>query len=127
MPDALATPPMLAVVGKKHVGKTTLVSRLCAELTRRGHRIMVLKHGSHTFNLDPAATDTYRHYHEGQAARVAMASPDKFALVSRWDEELAPETIVSPLNGSTTRTPQCALRKRGSPVSESTSVAKVAR
>lgn len=95
MPDALATPPMLAVVGKKHVGKTTLVSRLCAELARRGHRIMVLKHGSHTFNLDPASTDTYRHYHEGQAARVAMASPDKFALVSRWDEELAPETIAA--------------------------------
>jgi len=63
MPDIVPTPPMLAIVGKKHVGKTTLVARLCAELTRRGHRIMVLKHGSHTFNLDPAATDTYRHYH----------------------------------------------------------------
>lgn len=95
MPETTATPPMLAIVGKKHVGKTTLVARLCATLTQRGHRIMVLKHGSHTFNLDPAATDTYRHYHEGQAARVAMASPDKFALVSRWDEELAPETIAA--------------------------------
>ena len=76
MPETTATPPMLAIVGKKHVGKTTLVARLCATLTNRGHRIMVLKHGSHTFNLDPAATDTYRHYHEGQAARVAMASPN---------------------------------------------------
>ncbi len=87
-------PPILCVVGKKHVGKTTTVVRLSAELTRRGHRVMILKHGSHTFSLDPAGTDTYRHYHEGNAARVAMASPDKFALVSRWEEELAPEVIV---------------------------------
>ncbi|MDH5233772.1 MAG: molybdopterin-guanine dinucleotide biosynthesis protein B [Gemmatimonadota bacterium] len=90
-----ATPPLLAVVGRKHAGKTTLVARLSAELTRRGHRVMTLKHGSHTFNLDPAATDTYRHYHEGNAERVAMASPDKFALVMRWERELAPEEIAA--------------------------------
>ncbi len=95
MADAGRLPPMLSVVGRKHAGKTTLVVRLCAELTRRGHRVMTLKHGSHTFNLDPAATDTYRHYHEGGAARVAMASPDKFAVVSRWERELAPEEIVA--------------------------------
>ena len=87
-------PPILCVVGRKHVGKTTTVVRLSAELTRRGHRVMILKHGSHTFTLDPAGTDTYRHYHEGNAVRVAMASPDKFALVSRWEEELPPEVIV---------------------------------
>jgi molybdopterin-guanine dinucleotide biosynthesis protein B len=86
---------MLGIVGRKHAGKTTLVVRLCAELTRRGHRVMTLKHGSHTFNLDPEATDTYRHYHEGGAERVAMAAPDKFALVERWAEERTPEQIVA--------------------------------
>jgi molybdopterin-guanine dinucleotide biosynthesis protein B len=85
---------MVAVVGRKHSGKTTLTVRLAAELRRRGHRVMTLKHGSHTFNLDPEATDTYRHYHEGHAERVAMASPDKFALVMRWEAELPPETIA---------------------------------
>ena len=85
---------MLAVVGKKHSGKTTLVVRLAAELTRRGHRVMTIKHGHHTFNLDPSTTDTYRHYHEGMAERVVMAAPDKFALVMRWDEELGPEAIA---------------------------------
>jgi molybdopterin-guanine dinucleotide biosynthesis protein MobB len=86
---------MLSVVGRKHAGKTTLVARLSQELTRRGHRVMTLKHGSHTFNLDPEATDTYRHYHEGNAERVAMASPDKFALVMRWERELGPEEIAA--------------------------------
>jgi molybdopterin-guanine dinucleotide biosynthesis protein B len=85
---------MVAIIGKKHSGKTTLTVRLAAELRRRGHRVMTIKHGSHTFNLDPAATDTYRHYHEGLAEKVAMAAPDKFALVERWTEELGPEEIA---------------------------------
>ena len=87
-------PPMVAVVGKKHSGKTTLTVRLTAELHRRGHRVMTIKHGSHTFNVDPATTDTYRHYHEGLAERVAMASPDKFALIERWGEERSAEEIA---------------------------------
>ena len=88
-------PPMVAVIGKKHSGKTTLTVRLCAELHRRGHRVMTIKHGSHTFNIDPATTDTYRHYHEGNAERVAMAAPDKFALIVRWSDELEPEEIAA--------------------------------
>lgn len=87
-------PPMVAVIGRKHSGKTTLTVRLAAELGRRGHRVMTIKHGSHTFNIDPSTTDTYRHYHEGNVERVAMAAPDKFALVVRWAEELGPEEIA---------------------------------
>jgi len=86
---------MVAVIGKKHSGKTTLTVRLCAELHRRGHRVMTIKHGSHTFNIDPATTDTYRHYHDGNAERVAMAAPDKFALIVRWSDELGPEEIAA--------------------------------
>jgi len=85
---------MVAVIGRKHSGKTTLAVRLAAELGRRGRRVMTIKHGSHTFNIDPSTTDTYRHYHEGMAERVAMAAPDKFALVMRWSEELGPEEIA---------------------------------
>lgn len=88
-------PPMVAVIGKKHSGKTTLTVRLSAELHRRGRRVMTIKHGSHTFNIDPSTTDTYRHYHEGNAERVAMAAPDKFALIVRWSDELGPEEIAT--------------------------------
>ncbi len=87
-------PPMVAVIGRKNSGKTTLTVRLAAELRSRGHRVMSIKHGSHTFNIDPATTDTYRHYHEGGVERVAMVAPDKFALISRWDTELSPESIA---------------------------------
>ena len=88
-------PPMVSIIGRKHSGKTTLVVRLAAELHRRGHRVMTIKHGAHTFNLDPSTTDTFRHYHEGQAERVAMVAPDKFALVMRWSDEVGPEEIAS--------------------------------
>lgn len=87
-------PPMVAVIGRKHSGKTTLVVRLAAELGSRGHRVMSVKHGSHTFNIDPETTDTYRHYHEGNVAKVAMVAPDKFALIERHAEEPTLESIV---------------------------------
>ena len=88
-------PPMVAIIGRKNSGKTTLVVRLAAELHRRGHRVMTIKHGAHTFNIDPSTTDTYRHYHEGNAERVAMVAPDKFALVMRWSDEPGPEDIAA--------------------------------
>lgn len=94
-----ARPPLLTIVGKKNAGKTTLVVQLAAALRRRGVRVMTIKHGSHTFNLDPATTDTYRHFHEGEAERVAMISPDRFALVMRWGEELAPEEVAARFMG----------------------------
>jgi len=87
-------PPIVTIVGTKKQGKTTLTVKLAAEMTRRGHRVMTMKHGSHTFNIDPSTTDTYKHYHEGRAERVAMVSPDKFALVERWTEEKTPEQIA---------------------------------
>lgn len=90
------TPPILAITGKKNSGKTTLTVRLAATLTARGLRVNTIKHGSHTFNMDPEGTDTFRHYHEGLSERVAMISPDKFALVMRRPEgdDLTPQLIV---------------------------------
>lgn len=86
---------MVCIIGRKHHGKTTLTVRLGAELHARGHRVMTIKHGTHTFNIDPTTTDTYRHYHEGHAEKVAMVSPDKFALIERWQTERGPEAIAA--------------------------------
>lgn len=94
MPQASTTPPMVAIIGRKHHGKTTLTVRLADELHRRGYRVMTIKHGSHTFDIDPETTDTYRHYHEGHAEKVAMSAPDKFALIERWVDPLEPEEIA---------------------------------
>jgi molybdopterin-guanine dinucleotide biosynthesis protein B len=67
-------PPLITVVGRKHSGKTTTVVALAAEFRRRGYRVITINHGSHLQHR-PSTTDTYRHYHEGEAERVAMVSP----------------------------------------------------
>lgn len=71
-----------------------MVVRVAAALRRRGHRVMTIKHGTHTFNIDPSTTDTYRHFHEGEAERVAMVAPDKFALIMRLDQPLSAEDVA---------------------------------
>ena len=77
------TPPAVCVIGKKKSGKTTTTVALAAELTRRGHRVMTVKHG-HAFDLDHEGRDSWRHAHEGGAHRVVLASPHGFAVLGDW-------------------------------------------
>jgi molybdopterin-guanine dinucleotide biosynthesis protein MobB len=92
-------PPLLAIIGLKNSGKTTLLVKLAAELGQRGLRVATIKHGTHTFNIDPATTDTYRHFHEGRAQAVAMIAPDRFALVSRIVREPSPQEVAATFLG----------------------------
>ncbi len=82
-------PPIVSVVGWKDSGKTTVVVALVAELVRRGRRVMTVKHG-HRFELDHLGTDSWRHRHEGGAARVVLAGPDDMAVVGGWSPEGEP-------------------------------------
>ena len=61
------------VAGFKNTGKTTLVTRLVAELTRRGLRISTVKHAHHSFDIDHEGRDSYRHREAG-AREVAVVS-----------------------------------------------------
>ena len=76
-------PPVVCVVGKKRSGKTTTVVGLVRTLTARGHRVMTVKHGHH-FRLDREGTDSWRHRHEGGAARVVLAGPEGLAVAGDW-------------------------------------------
>jgi molybdopterin-guanine dinucleotide biosynthesis protein MobB len=78
-------PPIVCFVGKKKSGKTTVSVAVVAELGRRGHRVMTVKHG-HGFDLDRQGTDSWRHRHEGGARRVVMAAPGGFAIVGDWPD-----------------------------------------
>ena len=75
-----AHPPIVCIVGKKKSGKTTTVVALVAELRRRGHRVMTIKHG-HDFALDRPGTDTFRHREEGGAERVVLAGPGQLGVL----------------------------------------------
>jgi molybdopterin-guanine dinucleotide biosynthesis protein MobB len=90
------TPPIIAVVGRKNSGKTTLLVALAAELRRRGLRVASLKHSHHDdFEMDQPGKDSWRHFHEGGVEAVIVASPRKVAMVMRApDADRDPEALV---------------------------------
>jgi molybdopterin-guanine dinucleotide biosynthesis protein MobB len=83
------TPPVLSICGCGQSGKTTLLERLVAELTRRGYVIGTLKHDVHGFSIDHEGKDTWRHKQAGARA-VCIIGPDQVALVrSTPDQEFS--------------------------------------
>ncbi|HWI52622.1 MAG TPA: molybdopterin-guanine dinucleotide biosynthesis protein B [Symbiobacteriaceae bacterium] len=77
--------PILSIVGCGKCGKTTLVERLVAELTRRGFAIGTLKHDVHGFNMDHEGKDTWRHKQAGARA-VCIIGPDQVAVIRSTPE-----------------------------------------
>ena len=80
--------PVIGIAGWKKSGKTTLVTRLIAELTRRGLTVATVKHAHHKFQIDDAETDSARHRRAG-AAQVAVVSRERWAMVKEL--QAAPE------------------------------------
>lgn len=66
--------PAIAFIGYQNSGKTTLVEKVIAELTRRGLRVGSLKHhGHHGFDIDVPAKDTWRHHQAGSSTWASSA------------------------------------------------------
>lgn len=85
---------IISVIGRKNTGKTTLIVALAAEFTRRGKRVMTIKHASHPADLDHPGTDTYRHFHEGKAERVLLATPELRTIIERSPDDTDPVTLT---------------------------------
>jgi molybdopterin-guanine dinucleotide biosynthesis protein MobB len=90
----VAATRIISIIGKKNSGKTTLAVAMAAEYVRRGHRVMAMKHASHPVSIDTPGTDTYKHFHEGKAERVLIASPDVRGLFERVSDDTDPITLA---------------------------------
>ncbi|MGH7509356.1 MAG: molybdopterin-guanine dinucleotide biosynthesis protein B [Gemmatimonadales bacterium] len=86
----MASTRILSIVGRKNAGKTTLAVALTTELVRRNYRVMTIKHGHHPADADRKGSDTWRHFHEGRAERVLIASPDLRVLFERSPDDYDP-------------------------------------
>jgi molybdopterin-guanine dinucleotide biosynthesis protein MobB len=86
----VASTRIISVIGRKNAGKTTLAVALASELVRRGHRVMTIKHGHHPADADRYGSDTWRHFHEGRAERVLIASPELRVLFERSPDNYDP-------------------------------------
>ncbi|MCI4664829.1 MAG: molybdopterin-guanine dinucleotide biosynthesis protein B [Neomegalonema sp.] len=71
---------VFGVVGWKNAGKTTLMERLVAEITRRGVSVSTVKHAHHAFDVDHQGKDSWRHRQAG-AQEVLVCSGARWALM----------------------------------------------
>ena len=71
-------------------GKTTLVEQLVARLRLAGHRVSVVKHAHHSFDIDHPGKDSHRHRAAG-AYEVVIASNRRLAKIREYDEEADPD------------------------------------
>ncbi|MDP3065798.1 MAG: molybdopterin-guanine dinucleotide biosynthesis protein B [Methanobacteriaceae archaeon] len=79
---------ILAVVGTKNTGKTTLVTRIVKELVNRGFKVGTIKHTHHDFDLE--GKDTWKHREAG-AKMVVGSGKSTFFIVN---EQLPLEKIL---------------------------------
>jgi molybdopterin-guanine dinucleotide biosynthesis protein MobB len=86
----VANTRIISIIGRKNAGKTTLIVALASELARRGLRVMTMKHGHHVADVDRHGADSWRHFHEGRAERVLLATPGLRVLFERSEEVYDP-------------------------------------
>lgn len=73
--------PVLGFCAYSGTGKTTLLTQLIPELTRRGVRLAVIKHAHHTFDVDTPGKDSYEMRKAG-ARQMLVASHVRWALMT---------------------------------------------
>ena len=96
MQDRETLPPIISIVGRAKVGKTTFLVKLIAELTKRGYEIAVIKHTVHAFDFSEPGKDTHKHTEAGAKA-VALASAQELVLTRPLDTELEIDHIAAML------------------------------
>jgi len=90
--------PVICVVGRSKVGKTTLLEKLIPELKGRGYRVATIKRHAHPgFDIDYPGKDTWRHAQAG-SDHVIIAAPDKVASIRRVAREPALDELVAAIN-----------------------------
>ncbi|MBI2849371.1 MAG: molybdopterin-guanine dinucleotide biosynthesis protein B [Chloroflexi bacterium] len=85
--------PIISVVGRSDVGKTTLLEKLLPEFKKRGYRVGTIKHDVHGFDLDKPGKDSWRMARAG-SDMVAISSPDRVAVIRKVEEEWTADRIV---------------------------------
>lgn len=76
------TIPVVLIIGKQNVGKTTLIKHVLPLLKRKGYRVGTIKYNVPSFEIDYEGKDTYAYYQAG-AEVVSISSPEKLAVIKR--------------------------------------------
>ena len=74
---------IIAISGTKNTGKTTLVTKIVAELVKRGFMVGTVKHTHHGF--DTEGKDTWKHKEAGAEIVVGSGNETFFTLQEKMD------------------------------------------
>jgi molybdopterin-guanine dinucleotide biosynthesis protein B len=86
--------PVISVVGRSNVGKTTFLEKVVKELKDRGYRVAVIKHDTHGFEIDQPGKDSWRMTQAGSDV-VILSSADKMAMIKKPGQELSLDQLAA--------------------------------
>ncbi len=78
---------IFAFVGISNSGKTQLIQKLVGELKNRGHKVSVIKHCAHGFDLEEQGKDSFQFVEAGSDS-VCMYSPDGIVVFQQKKADL---------------------------------------
>ncbi len=81
---------VIGFCGYSGSGKTTLVEQLIVRLRLASHRVSVVKHAHHEFDIDHVGKDSWRHRQAG-AFEVVIASNRRLAKIREYPAIEEPE------------------------------------
>ena len=70
---------VMGFAGWSGSGKTTLVEQVISVLTARGYAVSLVKHAHHSFDIDHAGKDSWRHRQAG-CSEVMVSSAQRWSL-----------------------------------------------
>ena len=79
-------PIILGFIAPSGTGKTTLLEKIIRELSNKGHKIGVIKHAHHDFDIDMPGKDSFRLRKAG-AQQTMVCSKNRWALINELNDE----------------------------------------
>ena len=80
---------VIGFCGYSGSGKTTLVEQLIVRMRLASHRVSVVKHAHHDFDIDHEGKDSWRHRQAG-AFEVVVASDRRLAKIREFEVQAQP-------------------------------------
>ncbi|MDY6836293.1 MAG: molybdopterin-guanine dinucleotide biosynthesis protein B [Chloroflexota bacterium] len=86
--------PIISIVGRSKVGKTSFLEGLIPVLKSRGYRLAVIKHAKHGFEMDSEGTDSWRLTNVG-ADICCVTSPQKMVMIKPFKSDSSLHDVLN--------------------------------
>ena len=100
-------PKVIAVVGSKKSGKTTTITNLIQELTKRGYKTAAIKHiAEPNFTIDTTGKDTWKFAQAGAKTIITVATNETATIEKTPIEDLSLNALLKKCKDNNIMIPQ---------------------